>query len=61
MLIETLRYSGGFGFNGPNGYWCFASESGSSSLLRTLHTHYENVNRNNATRDLGFSARCVRD
>jgi uncharacterized protein (TIGR02145 family) len=54
-------YSGGFGFNGPNGYWWSASESGSSSLLRTLHTHYENVNRNNASRDLGFSARCVRN
>jgi uncharacterized protein (TIGR02145 family) len=53
--------SGGFQFKNIFGIWWSASESGSNSWGRSLTSSGEGVSRNIYSRDLGFSARCVRD
>jgi len=60
-LPGGVRYSGGFDFNGFNGYWWSASESGSVSWTRTLGSSHGSVYRGSDVRYFGFSARCVRD
>ena len=55
------RYSGGFYDDGSDGSWWSASESGSGSWSRALHTYDDLVYRDNGNRYFGFSARCVRD
>jgi len=55
------RYSGGFSNDGYGGYWWSASESGSYSWRRGLSSGGDNVSRLYNPRDIGFSARCVRD
>jgi len=60
-LPGGYRDSGGFYFNGDDGYWWSASESGSSSWVRALYDYYDYVVRVNLKRNYGFSARCVRD
>ena len=52
--------SSGFLYN-LNGYWWSASESGSTSWTRELLNYGDNVVRNYYLRNVGFSARCVRD
>jgi uncharacterized protein (TIGR02145 family) len=62
-LPGGLSSSGGFsgiGYSGQ-GYWWSASESGSNSWQRRLHSLFDYVFRFDDIRDLGFSARCVRD
>ena len=60
-LPGGYRYSGGFSINGFNGHWWSASESGSYSWGRNLYSDGGGVYRNLNIRNLGFSARCVRD
>ena len=50
-----------FSFDGSRGYWWSASESGSYSWRRSLRGYFDIVYRGSNLRDLGFSARCVRD
>ena len=54
-------WSGGFYYNGSHGLWWSASESDSNSWRRVLHTDFDSVDRSSDSRDVGFSARCVRD
>ena len=60
-LPGGYRYSGGFGNDGYYGEWWSASESGSGSWVRELHDYYDGVIRDYYLRNVGFSARCVRD
>ena len=60
-LPGGYRYSGGFGSDGNYGNWWSASESGSYSWVRILLYDVDNVYRNDNSRNVGFSARCVRD
>jgi uncharacterized protein (TIGR02145 family) len=60
-LPGGYRSSGGFYFNGGNGSWWSASESGSYSWIRVLFSSGDSVGRVNGIRHYGFSARCVRD
>ena len=60
-LTGGYRYSGGFYNDGGIGYWWSASESGSYSWGRLLYSYYDDVVRDSSYRNLGFSARCVRD
>ena len=60
-LPGGFRYSGGFNYNGYDGDWWTASESGSYSWARILNTFNDYVDRNYYGRNYGFSARCVRD
>jgi uncharacterized protein (TIGR02145 family) len=55
--------SGFTGFNnvGSSGYWWSASEYGSNSWFRELYFSLGQVHRTTNNRNLGFSARCVRD
>jgi uncharacterized protein (TIGR02145 family) len=59
-LAGGCRNSGGFSYNGLNGYWWSASESGSYSLYRELYNGLDDVYRHSFNRYYGFSARCVR-
>ena len=60
-LPGGYRYSGGFFLNGSLGDWWSASESGSYSWKRVLNYNGDGVIRFGDYRDVGFSARCVRD
>jgi uncharacterized protein (TIGR02145 family) len=60
-LPGGYRYSDGFNVSGHGGHWWSASESGSYSWTRILNSNDDDVNRYNDNRNLGFSARCVRD
>ena len=60
-LPGGYRYSGGFDSNGDYGFWWSASESGSYSWYYSLYYFDGYVGRDNVGRNLGFSARCVRD
>ena len=60
-LSGGYRYSGGFYDDGSYGSWWSASESGSYSWVRVLSSNYDFVVRGLDNRDVGFSARCVRD
>jgi uncharacterized protein (TIGR02145 family) len=60
-LPGGYRFSGGFNLDGSYGYWWSASESGSDSWERELHSSNDDVVRVNSSRYDGFSARCVRD
>jgi uncharacterized protein (TIGR02145 family) len=60
-LPGGYRASGGFGYDGGDGTWWSASESGSYSWERVLHYDNDNVYRYDDFRYNGFSARCVRD
>jgi len=52
---------GGFQYNGENGFWWSASESGSYSWRRGLHYSHGESKFNFSERYYGYSARCVRD
>ena len=60
-LPGGYRDSGAFVNDGYYGYWWSASESGSYSWRRTLYGNLGYVLRHDDDRDVGFSARCVRD
>jgi uncharacterized protein (TIGR02145 family) len=61
-LPGGYRLSSGFMGKGGNGYWWSSSESGSYSLCRKLLDYNDDVvGRSGEPRNLGFSARCVRD
>jgi uncharacterized protein (TIGR02145 family) len=60
-LPSGARYSGGFYYDGDDGYWWSASESGSFSWMRILVSYNDAVGRYSKVRNHGFSARCVRD
>ena len=60
-LPGGYRSSGGFYYNGNDGYWWSASESGSTSWTRSLYFNVDFVLRDFSSRFYGFSARCVRD
>jgi hypothetical protein len=60
-LPGGYRNSSGFNLNGIFGYWWSASVSGSNSWFSELGNSNDGVYRGHYYRDLGFSARCVRD
>jgi uncharacterized protein (TIGR02145 family) len=60
-LPGGLNISGSFGDGGNGGNWWSASESGSYSWRLKLFNSYDDVAHYDNNRNLGFSARCVRD
>ena len=63
-LPGGLRYAnfGGFSSLGEFGYWWSASESGAENAwLRLLSLNGADVFRNDFSKRLGFSVRCLRD
>ena len=59
-LPGGYRHSGGFDDIGTEGHWWSASESGYYSWRRSLYTN-DAVTPSFVYRNIGFSARCVRD
>jgi len=55
-------YDGTFGAISIDGYWWSATESNASNAwCRNMNYHHSNVFRNDRSKSLGFSVRCVRD
>ena len=60
-LPVGYRYTGGFDYNGFNGYWWTSSHSDDYSLMRQLNYSVWNIYRGSSFQNIGASSRCVKD